>query len=831
VGFIARAPLLAAAIVAIAAAIAGGGCGAAEEPPRAAGPAVGGMATRSGGQGRPPIAVVAREGDARGAVAVAVTTEGVAPDRGALAATSLGALVEARLGARGVADASAVGGWDGWRLRALVGSPAEAASLVEAVRVALLTPVSPDEPALAAVARKAAALARRPLADRALADVARCTGEAFGSGQDAAPTAAELESWRRSAHGLGRVALATAGSGALADAVAGALARAPVWPQAAAPAPPDWPAADARPQVYDASGEIDPGGARVVVTARTAAAERAVAAAPTLGDPRGPLASRLAALDPPSRVRSVVATAHGDGGCVAVTIDLAAADLGPDAPARVATAAALARQELAVEIADTPAPPDLGRAMATRSADPRGAAERAAWWTLAGRRAGVAADDIRTTLTVGVAAPRDGGAAPPAPDAILAELDRATVAWHARVIEARTRVERGQGEVWLLLASPCGTLPEGNGDAGAGAAVAAAAAAQAAARAPDAFAEPFVSLDGVGLLVHGPPRAGESPQAHARRLADVAARALAADALEPAYVAQARTALLAHAAETDPRALGVLGGVVAPGHPSWLAPAGTSFGLASASESGVALRAAGMRAGPLRVAVVANADGAQADAAVRAADRWIVRRPGEARACPPLPALPPLRIGTYAVPIPAGTGSEALLAVPLVPGDDAARSAATWIASALDGPEGLLARALGPTRPDAPETALARGWSAVVLGAPHAPALVVRVLAGDASLDAAVAQVRSLLDRLRQGALREEDRARAAASLANAGLAASLSPRARTIDLWRSEGAPPAPSLDALRAFAASSLRDDTLVIVAARPPFTGREPKAKSRD
>ena len=113
-------------------------------------------ALRATGEGRPPLAVVAREGDARGAVAAAVTTEGIAPERGALPAVALAALVEARLNARGLADANALGGWGGLRLRALAGSSAEAVRTVEGIREAMLAPVVQGEPALEVVARKVA---------------------------------------------------------------------------------------------------------------------------------------------------------------------------------------------------------------------------------------------------------------------------------------------------------------------------------------------------------------------------------------------------------------------------------------------------------------------------------------------------------------------------------------------------------------------------------------------------------------------------------------------------------------------------------------------------
>jgi hypothetical protein len=771
------------------------------------------------GDGRPPLAVVSRAGDAKSALAVAVSTEGIAPERGAVAGVALAALIETRLarpsGGGDEADVVTVGGWGGWRLRALLGSAASAASLVDSIRTAMLAPVAADDPALPLVQRKIEALARRPLPDRALADVAQCTGEAFGLGADAPPTAGELESWRQAAHGASRVAFSVAGDETLAGAVSDALIRGPAWPAGAAVVSSRRPQPASAAVMYDASSELPGGAARVVVVARTATPERAVGPAGTLGDPRGPLASRLAALDAPARVRSVVATAHGDGGCVAVTLDLAARHLEHDAAVRIATAAALARQEITVELADFTPGADPGGELAERAADPRDAAERAAWWSLAGRST-EPGDDVHVSLDVGLAVPRDTGTSASVPAAeIRTEIDRATIAWHAPVVEARTRVERGQGETWVLLASPCGTSGEA-GDAGSGAVAAMAASLQAGASAADAQVEPFVSSDGLGVLAHGPARPGESAQAHARRLADLAARAFAADALDGATIAHARTTLLARTAEMDGRLLAVAGGALAPGHASWLVPLGTRMGLAALADDDVETRAGALRAGPLRVAVLASDDQAQADAAVRAVDRWIARRPGEVRSCPAAPAVKP-RPGTYAVDLPPGARSAVLLTLPLSPTDAVGRASAAWLAAVLDGADGLLAHALGA--PGDGGRALASAWSAVVIGAPRSAALAIRVVADDASLDAAVAQTRGLLDRIRQGALRDEDLARATRAMGRVQLSASLDPRTRTLALWRDEAPPQAPSLEALRTFAAGALHDDALVIVAARPP------------
>jgi hypothetical protein len=371
--------------------------------------------------------------------------------------------------------------------------------------------------------------------------------------------------------------------------------------------------------------------------------------------------------------------------------------------------------------------------------------------------------------------------------------------------------------MWLLLGSPCGTLAEIDSDAGLGAAFAIAAADRAAEalRGSEARADAWATVSGLGVIVHGPALAGESPIAQARRLADAAARSFVAEPVERAAVAHARGVLLGEDDRAESRAFAAIAQAIVPGHPSWIAPMGPLDAIGRSSDASVIARASAVRAGPLRVAVIANDAQAQADAAARAVDRWIARRsdaPKGPRVCatPSAPAAP--RPGTYAVDLPAGAPSEAWLALPLPPNDEAARSMATWLAFALDGADGLLAHALGG--------GLARSWSARVVGSPRAPALVVRVASAGGALDTAVAQTRALLDRLRQGGLTDADRARAARASDEEQLTASLDPRARLATLWRGDPAPsPPPPLEALRAFAAASLRDEALVIVAARPP------------
>jgi hypothetical protein len=219
-----------------------------------------------------------------------------------------------------------------------------------------------------------------------------------------------------------------------------------------------------------------------------------------------------------------------------------------------------------------------------------------------------------------------------------------------------------------------------------------------------------------------------------------------------------------------------------------------------------------LREGPLRVAVIANQDASQIDVALRTVDQWITRRPGSNRSCPPRANGPPPRPGTYALERPGTSSADAWLAFALRAFDPAEEAAARVVAAALDGPDGLLERALG--------AGLARAWAARVTGPPRSPALVVRVSSAQGSLDAAVAETRALFDRLRLGALTEADRVRALARLASERLAGSLDPKTRLVALWRAESPATAdPALDSIHAFTALTLKNDALVVVAARPP------------
>jgi NAD(P)-dependent dehydrogenase (short-subunit alcohol dehydrogenase family) len=135
----------------------------------------------------------------------------------------------------------------------------------------------------------------------------------------------------------------------------------------------------------------------------------------------------------------------------------------------------------------------------------------------------------------------------------------------------------------------------------------------------------------------------------------------------------------------------------------------------------------------------------------------------------------------------------------------------------LSGSDGWLVRATSAS-------SLAASAQARLVGGPRAAALVIDVRAPEATLDAAVAQVRALLQRLQQGAIGAADFTRGQALRERWDLEASLDPRRRLIRLWRDPRPAPSPapspplSLEGWRAWAANTLTDEKLVVVIAKP-------------
>ena len=644
-----------------------------------------------------------------------------------------------------------------------------------AVRRALATPVAAGAPELALVSRRVAALKRHPLEAPIAASIARFTG---ALGTLASPRrnprrsrgSPVLEAVRATSYAAARVAFGFVGSSSLTDAAAEAWSSGEKWPRGSAV---EGGPADDEVGVFAVQPRVTaPARLTVAVTQRRAA--DAVEAASLAGGADGALVARLRGLSVPFRVVEVTGTTRPRGGCVGVILEALHPPPAPGLEEAAAVAATIARQEIKNAAGGDS---DEGRSerglgyegsKAVRMAsDPREAAELAALWSLT---LPVSDEHDHATVALSLSTPgvdsrdmnREASEGGPS-DALVSQLQASTKrlssalerlqrAWSAPVLERRDRVERGQGELWLLAASPCGVLAEGETDAGLTAlALMTALATRSETR--GVALEPWIAPDGVGVMAHGAKLPGESALELTARVAEEAARVLSLFPFAASPFANARAALLGRVSDgiaPDGRAMNALAAALVPGHPSWLAPLGAWEGLAKAGVEGASLRWAALAGGPLRLAVLANEGQDQADGAARVVDRWLVRT-SQPRVCGPVEASPTPKSGTVTITIASPPPlAQAFLgvSVPRQGAPDAVWGELTL--AGLAGTEGWLAKAVA-------SAALGATAQARIVGGARAAALVVDIRATESSLDAAVAQVRALFERLRQGAMGPTD--------------------------------------------------------------------------
>jgi hypothetical protein len=122
---------------------------------------------------------------------------------------------------------------------------------------------------------------------------------------------------------------------------------------------------------------------------------------------------------------------------------------------------------------------------------------------------------------------------------------------------------------------------------------------------------------------------------------------------------------------------------------------------------------------------------------------------------------------------------------------------AETLATLLNAPLGPLALALT-------EKQLTASAHASIVGGGRAAALIVEIHSSDEDARRAALEVRRALDRLIGGELTNEELALAERTAQQRTLAASLDPRRRIVDLWRSAAREPHISRSSLRAFQAT---------------------------
>lgn len=752
-------------------------------------------------EARPRLALVAREGDPAPALVLAVATEA-----GPAATVALAALVEARLRAGGFAVESRAAR-DAFYIR-WASADGRLPAFFSALHEAFETPVDPRARDTASAAEHLAALRRHPLDAPELVPIVACTG-ALGAelgeltlDPTSAAGAARLDTLRHGTLHAGRAAIGVVGSAGFTSATLRAMENAPGFRLELPPADP--------PQAADSLGVYAlPSGARprLSLAVRAASPTAAVGAAERVGDGDSPLSARLGALEVPFRLAEVSGTARPRGGCVALTLEPTASEPVADLGA-FALAASIARREVELALA-LPDDPLLAARQVLLAPEAVEAASRAAWWALVAP--GVASPS-RAALALGLPAERSRAS----------ELDKArrdfstalerAAAQPPAELEQKSAIERGQGELWVLLGSPCGVASESAIDAGLTALGALAAASEVSAA--DVTLEPWIHPDGVGVLAHTAALGGrEALAAAALRAGDAAARALVAAPLSVAAIERARASTLAHLdAAWGPRTLvaSAFADALVPDHPSWALPLGPWARVSAHAPDAVTARWRSLAAGPLRLVVLANADASQVALASSAAERWLSPRGARGAPCPSRTPSPP-RPGKTRRTLPRGADAQLLVALPAPPRGAPGHDGAESLAYALDGPEGALAEALRGTG------VAARG-SVRFLASPAAAVLFdVRVPALGA--DAAFGAVDALLSRLAKGELSPSTLARAAEAPTALDVRALSTSRARIEALWGQAAPPHAPvTPESLRALAIALAAEDRRLVVEGRP-------------
>ncbi|MBK7582162.1 MAG: hypothetical protein IPI67_18390 [Myxococcales bacterium] len=703
---------------------------------------------------RPAIGLVERDGDPRGAVAIAV-----AHDFGSEASAGLAQLLKARLVRAGFSQIDARPSALGFVLTTLVTSPADAAHFVEAVSAALATPITDAE--------LPRTLPRVPtLTGAAQTAVFACSGElgataSGGSGAPEPPDARALEAWRARLLSPGAVAFSAVGKRALLDALATAVASTPR--MGGQPTLNDkWPDADVVGAVPSAQG-------RLTLAYRLGDPARALEVARLFATPGSVLSARLLALDGDFRLDRVVATSHVRGACLRV--DVRSASNQPR-PRDVARAASVVDEETRPLLDGRAGEPQTLDDAVVRPSHPGDAAAAAAWRALAARLPG---GQTRRAVSWLGAVPADGNMSF---ERALTSLEAAR---QRSTLERRARIETGQGELFALVASPCGTLSESGDDAGLHLALA-----RAIAQKREGFSgvsiEPWITPDSVGLLAHAPrASASESADQHARRIGDALGRALVATRIAGTDVAETKADLLQEIGPAGQQGYFAALDAASGGHPSWLDPRGTWRAVSALETATLDARRRLLLSGPLRLAVLANSSTTQAEHTAAALERWTRPYRSEVGACA-AGAMNAAKSGELSVEIGSDNPPRTYLVLPLARAVSGVEREAEWTVFLLNRSGGWLEQTLGNESASRARASLLGGKSARVL--------MIEVQAPDADRDAALAKVRSLMQRLSKGGATSADADAARRHFEARDAERALDPRARVVDLWRGAGPP-----------------------------------------
>jgi hypothetical protein len=515
-------------------------------------------------------------------------------------------------------------------------------------------------------------------------------------------------------------------------------------------------------------------------------------------------------LSNPFRPIEIAGFARSHGGCISVTLDADEHVRPSDLERAAANAAAVARHEINIETAIPPNTSVVARQILAAT-DPRDVASRAAWWALSTPLHGF---PPRAAVVLGLPPKATLTAASSSGRTFVEEYEKAMASLGRAVVERRVAVERGQGELWILVGSSCGVGDEGASDAGS---TALALLSSVAARMSTSHVtlEPWIGADGVGLFAHAPPLDDrETPAELARRVGDAAMSALSPAMPTTFSLIDARTSVLTHLERTTGRgglAFEALMGALAPDHPSWIEPYGTFTRVSAATLDVTQMRLRSLLDGPLRVAILANMDGQQASEVGFSIDRWLSPRDTSRNCSTATMGSPGVFSSKLQLPRNAVL-AQALVAAPVAPVGAPGHDAAMFTALALGGDGGLLERTFSP------ESGVRT--SVRIAGTNRAAALIVDLRAPAELLPEAIAALKTLFTTMATSGVAPADMQRVTNLSTHRSFETRFDPRKRLQALWSGPAAPPTPppTAQALAIFAGSTLNESTLVVVEAYP-------------
>lgn len=707
---------------------------------------------------RPRLALLTRSGDGSAALALILQTSA-----GGAANVALAALLEARLEKLGI-HAEGRGDRNSVRLVVLEQNAAAMKRAISGMSRIVLSPVSEaDGVGIKLAAARVAMLRTWSLEDARLEDFAVCTGEPSIAPGVALPLLEgaegirQIETWRKGIL-ASRSALGAVGTSEEIEVIRKEFEIFPEWPEGDAPIlKPFGPMEDA-PVVYGELGRKRKS-YRVSVAAWFPDTEQGPQVAKRLGDFGASIDGRLEVEQ--ARLRRVVGVTHQGGSCVLASAE---GNESQNPEQEAALVAATLQQEIfgsSQKIEKRISAPE----------DPREAAVAGAWRLLAPKTEN-ARGEIRWRVALGIAS-TEGEAAQGKKFQAAWEALQQNFSSSAGVLESKVSQEKGQGRVWMLLASSC-PVSEVPGEHGI-TALSLLASLKRASLAEGITLEPWLNPGGAGVLAMTSPRSGETPVMTSQRLADTVGRVWLGAPPSAGSIQEARGVLLGRLGES-PSFPPELWSVLAPDFPGRLWVGGSTDGVARPGVKAVQQRWKRLVTGPLRVAMLVDQGLPQSDAALLALKRWIPPsvQPKECISAP----LGPLGAGGALL----NNSRQAFLVFRVNASGRAVGSLAVT-ALLLDAPGKLLSKALEGSGAFATSRVVGQGAES---------GFVIELQGPHETLEGAIERVRAVFERLPElakGVLWEQARDR----WEQLEQQRMLEPRERLSDVWNGATRPAIP--------------------------------------